>query len=65
MHINWSALGQTAAVSLLVTIAVVAVFSVGVSGVSRGSAVARAVASTCFLACAAAIAYGLYLLTTH
>ncbi|MGJ5753428.1 hypothetical protein FB563_1562 [Streptomyces puniciscabiei] len=69
MHVDWSALGKVAAVSLGVTVAVVVVFSFGVLGLSRaesgrtGSATAgRAAAGLCFLACAAVVAYGIHLI---
>ncbi|GHE04753.1 hypothetical protein [Streptomyces alanosinicus] len=69
MHVDWSALGKVAAVSLGVTVAVVVVFTFGVLGLSRaeadgsGSAPAgRAQAALCFLACAAVVAYGIYLI---
>ncbi|MET8974454.1 hypothetical protein ABZX85_02445 [Streptomyces sp. NPDC004539] len=74
MHLNWSALGQVAAVSLGVTVAVVVVFSLGVLGLARGDegaagsegaavgVVGRVQAGLCFLACAAVVAYGIYLI---
>ncbi|MQY34818.1 hypothetical protein SRB17_27880 [Streptomyces sp. RB17] len=71
MHVDWSALGKVAAVSLGVTVAVVVVFTFGVLGLSRaeadraeaGAATAgRALAGLCFLACAAVVAYGIYLI---
>ncbi|MEX3103194.1 MULTISPECIES: hypothetical protein [unclassified Streptomyces] len=73
MHLNWSALGQVAAVSLGVTVAVVVVFSLGVLGLARGpeedtpaggtaSVAGRLQAGLCFLACAAVVAYGIYLI---
>ncbi|MEU8970318.1 hypothetical protein AB0D11_13730 [Streptomyces monashensis] len=75
MHVDWSALGRVAAVSLGVTVAVVVVFTFGVLGLSRadaarddaggdGAAAAsgRAQAGLCFLACAAVVAYGIYLI---
>ncbi|KUN02448.1 hypothetical protein AQI95_26890 [Streptomyces yokosukanensis] len=68
MHVDWSALGKVAAVSLGVTVAVVVVFTFGVLGLSRaeagnsGSAAGRSQAALCFLACAAVVAYGIYLI---
>ncbi|MGW7818416.1 hypothetical protein ACWGLF_09845 [Streptomyces puniciscabiei] len=69
MHVDWSALGKVAAVSLGVTVAVVVVFTFGVLGLSRaesgrgGSATAgRAAAGLCFLACATVVAYGICLI---
>lgn len=96
MHLNWSSLGEVAAVSLGVTVAVVAVFALGVLGMSRatesrqrggvgqrggsrdqeksrdrgesrhrgdvGSLMGAAQAGLCFAACAAVVAYGIYLI---
>jgi hypothetical protein len=74
MHVDWSALGRVAAVSLGVTVAVVVVFTFGVLGLSRAEAasteagstgspaIGRAQAVLCFLACAAVVAYGIYLI---
>ncbi|NKQ27025.1 hypothetical protein [Streptomyces galbus] len=71
MELDWSALGQVAAVSLGVTVAVVVVFALGVLGLSRAedarqedggpTALGRAQAGLCFLACAAVVGYGIYL----
>jgi len=68
MHLKWGALGEVAAVSFGVTVAVVVVFSLGVLGLARGdgegevSAVGRIQAGLSFLACAAVVAYGIYLI---
>ncbi|MEU6463813.1 hypothetical protein [Streptomyces sp. NPDC046976] len=70
MHIDWSALARVAAVSLGVTVAVVVVFTLGVLGLSRAAdrrtgpatALARAQAGLCFLACAVVVGYGIYLI---
>ncbi|MFE8943056.1 hypothetical protein ACWDZ8_20205 [Streptomyces sp. NPDC003233] len=74
MHVDWSALGKVAAVSLGVTVAVVVVFTFGVLGLSRaesdaaeagrsGAATAgRVQAALCFLACAAVVVYGICLI---
>ncbi|MEU2282751.1 hypothetical protein ABZ614_12585 [Streptomyces sp. NPDC013178] len=72
MQLDWSALGQVAAVSLGVTVAVVVVFSLGVLGLARveetreksgaASAVGLTQAGLCFLACAAVVAYGIHLI---
>ncbi|WP_405535465.1 hypothetical protein OG787_14670 [Streptomyces sp. NBC_00075] len=72
MNLDWSALGQVAAVSLGVTVAVVVVFAVGVLGLARVEgarendggthALAFAQAGLCFVACAAVVAYGIYLI---
>ena len=71
MSIKWAALAGTAGVSIGITLAVVLLFAVGVASLSRRAAGATAggrslaplaVATTSFAACAAAIAYGLYLI---
>ncbi|MER5216048.1 hypothetical protein ABT063_37350 [Streptomyces sp. NPDC002838] len=71
MKIDWSALGSVFGVSLAVTVALVAVFTLGITGLSRreraaaqGDSAALAVtgAYACFAACAAAVAYGIYLI---
>lgn len=71
MNLDWTALGQVAAVSLAVTVAVVAVFALGVVGLARQegargeggtSTLGFAQAGLCFLACAAVVAYGIYLI---
>ncbi|MEU1501495.1 hypothetical protein [Streptomyces sp. NPDC005732] len=71
MHLDWNALGEVAAVSVGVTVAVVVVFALGVLGVARvetardsgsGDALGFAQAGLCFLACAAVVAYGIYLI---
>ncbi|MEU2686416.1 hypothetical protein [Streptomyces hygroscopicus] len=80
MHIDWAALGQVFGVSLVVTVALVGVFTLGIVGTSgktrpeRGgtaavpdgaagaSALVRTGAYACFAACAAAVAYGIYLI---
>ncbi|MCF1597580.1 hypothetical protein [Streptomyces muensis] len=71
MNLDWTALGQVAAVSLAVTVAVVAVFALGVLGLARyegaresggTSALGLTQAGLCFVACAAVVAYGIYLI---
>lgn len=85
MHLDWTALGEVAAVSTGVTVAVVVVFALGVLGLARaeaareadtdtgtgtdtdtgdsgGDALGIAQAGLCFLACAAVVAYGIYLI---
>ncbi|MFI9200986.1 hypothetical protein [Streptomyces sp. NPDC053048] len=74
MNIDWAALGQVFGVSLVFTIALVAVFTLGIVGTSRKaqatagapatgpSAPARIGAYTCFALCAAAVGYGIYLI---
>ncbi|WLW52279.1 hypothetical protein [Streptomyces sp. YU58] len=77
MSLDWTALGQVIAVSIGVTVAVVVVFALGVLGLGRfegvreqegggkgggASAVGFAQATLCFAACAAVVAYGIYLI---
>jgi hypothetical protein len=71
MRLDWSALGQVAAVSTGVTVGVVVVFALGVLGLSqaettrqdgRAGIAARAGAGLCFLVCAAVVVYGIYLI---
>ncbi|MDO0932059.1 hypothetical protein QQY66_10295 [Streptomyces sp. DG2A-72] len=71
MKIDWAALGSVFGVSLVVTVALVSLFTLGVAGLSRreravsqGDSAALAVtgAYTCFAACAAAVGYGIYLI---
>ncbi|MEV0206540.1 hypothetical protein AB0H97_15210 [Streptomyces sp. NPDC050788] len=77
MDLDWSALGQVTAVSIAVTVAVVVVFALGVLGLARHegareegahedgggtSSLGAAQAGLCFLACAAVVAYGIYLI---
>jgi hypothetical protein len=71
MHIAWHSLGQVLGVGLLVGAGAVTVFALGILGLNR-VAVARdggrtdpvgiGVAGLCFLACAAAVGYGIYLI---
>ncbi|MFJ1970464.1 hypothetical protein ACIO93_17500 [Streptomyces sp. NPDC087903] len=71
MKIDWAALGSVFGVSLVITVALVALFTLGVTGLSRreraaaqGDSAALAVtgAYVCFAACAAAVAYGISLI---
>ncbi|MGA6153192.1 hypothetical protein ACPEIC_07640 [Stenotrophomonas sp. NPDC087984] len=80
MSIDWAALGQVFGVSLVVTVGMVGVFTLGILGTSRkaapeqggaaavsgggggASALARTGAYACFALCAAAVAYGIYLI---
>ncbi|WP_406418258.1 hypothetical protein OH809_32395 [Streptomyces sp. NBC_00873] len=75
MNIDWAALGSVFGVSLVVTVALVGLFTLGIVGLSKqpepaaqdgstgGSLVlARAGAYLCFGLCAAAVAYGIYLI---
>ncbi|MEU9474759.1 hypothetical protein [Streptomyces sp. NPDC048191] len=71
MKIDWSAIGSVFGVSLVFTVALVTLFTLGVNGLARrekaaaqGNSAALAVtgAYVCFAACAAAVAYGIYLI---
>ncbi|GGU21694.1 hypothetical protein [Streptomyces lavendofoliae] len=73
MKIDWAALGSVFGVSLLATVALVGLFTLGIVGLSRqeqaaangGSAVvARTGAYAAFALCAAAVAYGIFLIVT-
>ncbi|MBV6702300.1 hypothetical protein [Kitasatospora aureofaciens] len=81
MHIKWNALAQTAGASFGITVAVVAVFALGILALSRreaalttregetapagGGRLALAGAYACFGVCAAAVVYGLVLMAAQ
>ncbi|MFI2639468.1 hypothetical protein [Streptomyces sp. NPDC018610] len=72
MKIDWAALGSVFGVSLVVTVGLVGLFTLGIAGLSRreravahgdgGGALAVTGAYVCFAACAAAVGYGIYLI---
>ncbi|MER5440056.1 hypothetical protein [Streptomyces sp. NPDC002790] len=71
MKIDWAALGSVFGVSLVVTVALVGLFTLGIVGLSKresaardggSAAVATSGAYACFALCAAAVAYGIYLI---
>ncbi|WP_240135819.1 hypothetical protein [Streptomyces sp. MUM 178J] len=71
MDIDWAALGSVFGVSLVATVALVGLFTLGVQGLSKqeaaaaegGSApLARTGAYVCFALCTAAVAYGISLI---
>ncbi|MGX9884923.1 hypothetical protein [Streptomyces sp. NPDC002276] len=72
MSVDWNALGEVAAVSVGVTVGVVVVFALGVLGIAQVEAAREqdggthalgfAQAGLCFVACAAVVAYGIYLI---
>lgn len=73
MKIDWVALGSVFGVSLVATVALVGLFTLGIVGLSKqgsgtqtaGSAVlTRTGAYACFAVCAAAVSYGIYLIVT-
>ncbi|MFF2505627.1 hypothetical protein ACFVTY_19895 [Streptomyces sp. NPDC058067] len=71
MHIDWAALGSVFGVSLVITVALVGLFTLGIVGLTKresaaaqGSSAALAVsgAYVCFALCAAAVGYGIFLI---
>jgi hypothetical protein len=72
MSLDWNALGEVAAVSIGVTVGVVVIFALGILGLAQVEAareqdggthaIGIAQAGLCFLACAAVVAYGIYLI---
>ena len=73
MKINWAALGGTFGVSVVISLAVVAAFCLGISALSRREAavadgaagrgtIALSGAVLSFALCAAAVGYGLYVI---
>ncbi|MFG2608063.1 hypothetical protein ACGFT2_31625 [Streptomyces sp. NPDC048514] len=71
MKIDWAALGSVFGTSLVFTVGLVALFTLGINGLTRrekaaaqGGSATLAVtgAYVCFAACAAAVAYGIYLI---
>ncbi|MET7441487.1 hypothetical protein ACWERY_12605 [Streptomyces sp. NPDC004082] len=71
MHIDWAALGSVFGVSLVVTVALVGLFTLGIVGLTKresagaqggSAALAVTTAYACFAACAAAVGYGIYLI---
>ncbi|MYZ40084.1 MULTISPECIES: hypothetical protein [unclassified Streptomyces] len=74
MNIDWAALGSVFGVSLVATVALVGLFTLGVVGLARQesatgqgggkgpAALARTGAYACFALCAAAVAYGIWLI---
>ncbi|PZG77151.1 hypothetical protein C1I97_37105 [Streptomyces sp. NTH33] len=73
MNIDWAALGSVFGVSLGASVGLVALFTLGIAGLSRREAasnrgesalVATAGAYACFALCAAAVAYGISLIVS-
>ncbi|MEU9677504.1 hypothetical protein AB0D92_28850 [Streptomyces parvus] len=74
MKIDWAALASVFGVSLVVTVALVGLFTLGIVALSKQSAtaggsvsggsvaLARTGAYTCFGLCVAAVSYGIYLI---
>ncbi|MCZ2526089.1 hypothetical protein ACFW9F_19515 [Streptomyces sp. NPDC059506] len=73
MKIDWAALGTVAGVSLVVTIALVGMFTLGISALSAATAAgrngtsrlpARLGAYAAFAACTAGVGFGIYLIAS-
>ncbi|WP_405732701.1 hypothetical protein OG607_36040 [Streptomyces sp. NBC_01537] len=65
MSIDWAALGSVFGVSLAVTVGLVGLFSLGIVGLAKeGATVARTGAYAAFALCAAAVAYGIFLIVS-
>ncbi|MEU8704702.1 hypothetical protein [Streptomyces sp. NPDC048565] len=72
MNIDWAALATVFGVSLVATVALVGLFTLGVTGLARrtptaqgggeAGALTRTGAYACFGLCLAAVAYGIYLI---
>ncbi|MEU3462464.1 hypothetical protein ABZ721_21320 [Streptomyces sp. NPDC006733] len=74
MQIDWQALGTVLGVTLAVTIGLVGVFTLGIVGLAKResadgaaasggtAALTRTGAYACFALCAAAVAYGIFLI---
>ncbi|MEW2118227.1 hypothetical protein AB0945_24155 [Streptomyces sp. NPDC005474] len=71
MKIDWAALGSVFGVSLVITVAMVGVFTLGIVGLSRreralaqgeSAGAAATGAYACFAVCAAVVAYGIHLI---
>ncbi|GGY90339.1 hypothetical protein [Streptomyces nitrosporeus] len=71
MNIDWAALGSVFGVSLVVTVALVGLFTLGIVGLAKQAsatrdggpaALVRTGAYACFALCVAAVAYGIYLI---
>ncbi|MCT2593782.1 hypothetical protein LHJ74_28410 [Streptomyces sp. N2-109] len=68
MDIDWAALGQVFGVSLVATVGLVGLFTLGILGTASkadgtsAAALPRVGAYACFAVCALAVAYGIYLI---
>ncbi|MEK8142562.1 hypothetical protein NKH18_10180 [Streptomyces sp. M10(2022)] len=72
MNIDWAALASVFGVSLVVTVALVGLFTLGIVGLSKQASttrtgdssfvLARTGAYACFGLCVAAVAYGIYMI---
>ncbi|MCM2391531.1 hypothetical protein [Streptomyces albipurpureus] len=74
MKIDWVALGSVFGVSLVATVALVGLFTLGIIGLSKQPSTAggstasvtlpRVGAYACFALCLAAVSFGIYLIVT-
>ncbi|MFC8079474.1 hypothetical protein ACFUN8_28535 [Streptomyces sp. NPDC057307] len=73
MNIDWAALGSVFGVSLVATVGLVGLFTLGIVGLSKSAtatapgatgsvAVARTGAYVCFALCLGAVSYGIYMI---
>lgn len=68
MDIDWAALGEVFGVTFVATVALVGVFTLGIVGNSARrpdggvSVLARGGAYACYAVCAAAVAFGIYII---
>ncbi|WP_059009456.1 hypothetical protein [Streptomyces specialis] len=63
MTVDWATLGQVIVVSVVLTVAVVGLFSVGIRTGGAKSPL-RSAGYLCFTACAAAVGYGIWIVAT-
>ncbi|RSM75936.1 hypothetical protein DMH04_37140 [Kibdelosporangium aridum] len=70
MHVNWGALGEVFLVALVIGVGTIGLFSLGIMALDRREAAvtngrpvvgATVVSVLCFVACAAIVGYGIYL----
>ncbi len=64
MNIEWAVLGQVVLVSVLLTVAVVGLFSLGIRTTGSSTSAARPAGYLCFSLCAAAVGYGIWIVAT-
>ncbi|MEW2302495.1 hypothetical protein AB0958_21415 [Streptomyces sp. NPDC006655] len=71
MNIDWAAIGSVFGVSLVATVGLVTLFTLGIKGLSarerataqgNSATLAATAACLCFAACTAAVAYGIHLI---
>jgi uncharacterized membrane protein YedE/YeeE len=74
VNVNWSALLEVFIVALVVGAGTIALFSLGIVALDRRAAattdrrpvaVPTALSALCFLACAAVVGFGIYLVISH